>query len=170
MSQKISTGKIIKSVLLAYVAMVVVNSVAYMGTFFVTISIDEKPILINYLVIIAVAFAIFATIATYFILSILTQVLSKNNPWKRAKNIFFTYCVLSGISLILISSEIITGQLPFVFPWHAAGFVGLLEMVSSPLPGRITIDGLSKVIINFLILISSLSLIYYLLYRKFRKT
>ncbi len=167
MSQKISTGKIIKLVLLAYVAMVVVNFAMFSVSILEYVSTDERPPnILNYIAPGAIFFGI--TIFTYVILSTITEKISADNKWTVAKKVFLWYVLISFLGFVLAFSKMFTFELGLLFPWHSIGGNLVAEMIT--IFQGIAIFDYSSITSGLLISVLSLITIYYFLHKKFRKT
>ena len=173
MDQNITIWKKIKLAIVASISFIVINIIVYIPALFVIFSAEDSMVPL-YQPILAFAFSfIFATISTYLVISLLIQRISKYD-WQITKKIFISYLgfVVLGAVVILMNWWATLGQAIglwlFVFPWHSALSVLLLDIFTNTGFISTDIESQYKIIVGVFISIFSLSIIYYLLRKKFK--
>ncbi len=172
MSQKISIGKVIGLVVLMYISTILINTISIFaitlaGLELVTTTPDSMLVMGVYLF-----FFFFATFSTYFIIVFTTKFVNVHSKDVLAKNIFWIYLVTVVIIGIFTTawSQLLPELVYFFIPIHTLIFgVFQSSFYNSDIwqSGLIDFNNFNNIII--VLSISSLSLIYYLLHRKFHR-
>ena len=171
MNKKTPLFKAIYVTLLFIIITVIINIFTLIPGIITAFSMENGPVSIFQILSVSIGLFIFATYVTYLNMVIFTKLITKTNHWYFVQLVFWIYLSVSiGLTFILLPFLDSVSSWGLVLPWHTWG--GHLNNVSPFFVDGGYYKGLTWkeiVFVGMPIMIFSLSIIYLLLHRKFKK-